>query len=81
MPSTRSGRLQAAAIPVMDKEEVFDAKVVLAPTIVSSSVNKSCFTLNCSTTASMTRLTGWRSFKEPARWIRSFAAATSLSEI
>ncbi len=54
-PATRSGRLHAAAIAVIDSEDVLLTSTASGATIASSSMNKSRFTSRRSTIASMTR--------------------------
>ncbi len=55
MPTMRFGNRQPAASAVMDSDDVFDARIVVAGTIFSSSRSSERFSARSSTIASMTR--------------------------
>src|SRR5882672_3529041 len=76
-PATRSGCLHAAAIAVIEKEEVLEASRESGATIASSAANSSRLAFRSSTTASIT--TGQAATPERVSAITRFAVARSHS--
>lgn len=80
-PATRSGCLHAAAIAVMDSEDVFDARIASGRTMSSSWRNRSRLTSSFSTMASTTRSQSARSVRAAAGTSRATVASASSGVI
>ncbi len=79
-PATRSGRRHAAAIAVIDSDEVLEARIVSGLTMASSWRNRSRLTSRSSTMASTTRSQSASSARAAAG-IRRARAASAWSAV